>query len=414
MKQAFLHRAAWMAPITGQPVENGAVLVRNGVILAAGPYERVKAESPPLTTVVDHGYAILMPALVNAHTHLELTGLAGRIHLPRESFRSWLEELLPLRPTLTPEVQSRGVVDGRALLASSGAALCGDIANGLYFEESHEEDPPERFVLHELLGFDRDSLGDALGPDGLEAFLAAARSNPSLSLAAHACYSVSAGILRGAKEWCRAGKRVFSIHVAEHADEIEFLQSGNGFCRELLESLGRWVPGWAPPRATPAAYLEGLGVLDRRTLLVHAAHMSRSDWEIVVRNGCSVCFCPRSNANLGVGRPHMELALELGVTAALGTDSLASNSDLDLFAEASYVIDNFSGIPPKQVLSMITLGGAWALGKQQSFGSIEKGKSASLLAVTLPERFNANELSEIIVNQGKKGEWQWADRCRSV
>jgi cytosine/adenosine deaminase-related metal-dependent hydrolase len=402
-----LHRAAWVVPVISPPVENGAVLVENGTILAFGPYESVKAESPAFTREVDHGSAALMPALVNVHTHLELSKLQGCIPLPQDSFASWLDRLLPFRRLLSPEAQLDGICEGMRRLVAAGVCLCGDIANGPCLLREREEIPLQRRVFVEVLGFDKDSLQSALDPAVFEALQEAARGHSLPSLAAHACYSVSARIIREAKQWCRSRGLVFSIHVAEHPDEIEFLQNGTGFCRRLLEALGRRVDGWVPPRTTPIAYLERLGVLDRQTLLVHAVHLSETDWEIVLRNGCAVCFCPRSNANLSVGRPDVESAVGSGVAVSLGTDSLASNVDLQLFSEAAYVLDNYSGLAPEQVLFMITMGGARALNEDRRFGSIERGKSSSLLAAALSEGLQADELFETIVDQGDRGAWRW-------
>jgi cytosine/adenosine deaminase-related metal-dependent hydrolase len=155
-------------------------------------------------------------------------------------------------------------------------------------------------------------------------------------------------------------------------------------------------------------YLEQWQVLDSKTLLVHAVHLGEADWEIVIRNHCPVCFCPRSNRNLNVGRPDIAKALRHGVVTALGTDSLASNTDLNLFSEAAYVFDHYSDVPPEATLLMITLGGARALGQEQEFGSIEPGKRANLLAVSLPVSFPSHRLFEMIIHQGNKGALQWA------
>jgi cytosine/adenosine deaminase-related metal-dependent hydrolase len=228
------------------------------------------------------------------------------------------------------------------------------------------------------------------------------------SLAAHACYSTSAALIRAAKDWDRQRRAPFAIHVAEHAEEMQFLQDGTGFCRDLLEALGRWVPGWKAPALSPIAYLEHLGVLDDQTLLVHAVHLTESDWHVVAKRRCHVCFCPRSNAALQVGRPSIETAVRLGIPIAMGTDSLASNHDLNLFAEAALVLDQYPEVAPEAVLHMATLGGAQALLAHADFGSIEIGKLAALLAVRIPPRTHPQNLIATMIQQGSQGAWQWA------
>ncbi len=265
------------------------------------------------------------------------------------------------------------------------------------------------------MGFDRESLAESLAPDLDQTLRALTTSGLPLSLAAHACYSTSGKVIREAKEWCRTRRLPFSIHVAEHREEIEFLERGAGFCREVLENLGRWTPHWTPPGTTPIRYLDRLQVLDAQTLLVHAVHLTDADWEIVVGKQSPVCFCPRSNRNLNVGRPDIAKALRCGVVAALGTDSLASNTDLSLFAEAAYILDNYAGVSPEALVLMMTRGGARALGQEQRFGSIEAGKRANLLAVSLPDAVPNDQLFETIIHQGNKGAWRWvhhpANRC---
>ena len=160
---------------------------------------------------------------------------------------------------------------------------------------------------------------------------------------------------------------------------------------------------------TPIGYLERLGVLDELTLLVHAVHMTEADWQIVSRRGCSVCFCPRSNQNLNVGRAKVEKALQLSIPAAFGTDSLASNTDLNLFSEAAHVLEHYPATAPDVLLSMMTMGGARALQQNHLFGSIEAGKRSAFLAVSLPGSVPASKLSETIIFQGRKGAWQWAN-----
>jgi cytosine/adenosine deaminase-related metal-dependent hydrolase len=197
------------------------------------------------------------------------------------------------------------------------------------------------------------------------------------------------------------------MHVAEHLEEIEFLEHGTGFCREILKDLGRWVPHWIPPGATPVSYLEQLRVLDSETLLVHAVHLTDADWEILRRNRCSVCFCPRSNRYLNVGQPDIGKALRYGLVTALGTDSLASNTDLNLFAEAAYVLDHYPDVSPEAAFIMITLGGARALGQERHFGAIQPEKRNDLLAVSLPASLPSPLLFETIIQQGNQGAWQW-------
>jgi aminodeoxyfutalosine deaminase len=402
----LLLRAAWVIPVSTPPLANGSVLVNSGRIVAMDTYPALVGKIPPNTEIVDHGDAAIIPGLVNAHTHLELTALCGRIPLPQPDFPAWLRQLLPLRSALLLEDARAGISKGIDQLYRSGVAVCGDVTL----------QPPvnamsatgvRRHAFIEILGFNVTSLDVALEPTGYPSFIDNACHSHALSLAAHAPYSTSPGLIQAVKGWDRDRCLPFSIHAAETREELEFLQDGTGFFRELLPTLGRWVPAWQAPGMSPVAYLDHLGVLDELTLLVHAVHLDESDWSTVAQRGCSVCFSPRSNAHLQVGRPSIETAVELGIPMALGTDSLASNRDLNLFHEAAYVLDHFPLLSPQQVLHMATLGGARVLLQDQDFGSIETGKRAALLAVQLPHDTTSQELMATVIRQGSKGAWQW-------
>ena len=273
---------------------------------------------------------------------------------------------------------------------------------------------PERRIFLELLGFNLDSLAAAIPREFLtRSREVAKKGDTTLIPVPHSVYSVSPAIIAESKEWTRARGLPFSIHVAEHLDEVEFLLGGKGFCRELLERVGRWDPSWTPPGQTPIEYLDCLGALDSRTLLVHAVHMTEADWALAAKRDCTVVFCPRSNRNLGSGRPWIEKALSLGISCALGTDSLASNTDLNLFAEAAFTLDNHPSIDPQKVIEMITVNPARSLGYKSEFGSIEPGAKAHMLAVEIQSGIDESNLAEALIQTGKEGAWKWVSYTQS-
>jgi cytosine/adenosine deaminase-related metal-dependent hydrolase len=402
-----LLRAAWVIPINSPPVQGGAVLVKGSRITAVGAHSTLLRQAPAGTRSVDCGDAAILPALVNAHTHLELTALGNHMALPQPGFPAWLRTLLPLRAALSEEQRLQGSLEGHRQLLGNGVAVYGDVTNRLDPDRPTANGFPRGHVFVEVLGFDGISLQVSLEGLGAQDLLTRGAPQQTVSLAAHACYSTSAALIQAAKGWDREHAAPFSIHVAEHPEEMQFLRDGSGFCRELLESLGRWAPGWKAPGESPVAYLNALGVLDERTLLVHAVHLTERDWQMVAERRCRVCFCPRSNASLQVGQPAIETAVALGIPAALGTDSLASNTDLSLFAEAAFVLEHHPGVAPEAIITMATLGGARALQQHADFGSIEAGKRAALLAVQLPSDPHPEDLIATLIQQGHQGAWQW-------
>ncbi len=416
-----IHRAEWLVPVSSAPLREGAVLVGAGRVLALGSLSDLKRDCPAGTRVVDHGRAAIMPALVNAHTHLELSVFKGAIDFPAAGFPDWIGKLYSIRDGVEKDAVEEGFRNGERELLNSGTALCGDITNGGMAGDDRgmfrrDKNPPsplkkggrernpglERQVFLELLGFNLNSLTAAI-PAGIDP----AAGSASLALAPHSVYSVSAAIIKETKEWTLARGLPFSIHTAEHREEIEFLRSGAGFCREFLQELGRWNPGWTAPRKTPADYLHALGVLDYGTILVHAVHMRDSDWNVVSRSKCAVVFCPRSNHNVGAGRPDIEKALARGIRSSLGTDSLASNTDLSLFAEAAFVLDRYPAIDPRGVIEMITVNPAEALGRKGLFGAIQPGAKARLLAVSIESEMDESNIAEALIRFGTEGAWKW-------
>ena len=449
-KPPEIHRAEWVVPVSAPPLRSGAVLTCGGRVIAAGPFTAVRRDSPAGARVTDHGRAALFPALVNAHTHLELSALRGKIPFPQPCFREWIALLFGLRAGMGPESANEGLRSGEAELLSCGTGLCADTTNGGAVE--HESSAGrnsggpdnrssgrtaaaegsgdtgcgasaacgpaaarvERRVFLELLGFNLDSVAAAMPREFVTRSREAAQEgDTTLIPVPHSVYSVSPAIIAESKEWTRARGLPFSIHVAEHLDEIEFLQGGKGFCRELLEMVGRWDPSWTPPGKTPVEYLDCLGVLDSRTLLVHAVHMTETDWALAAKRDCTVVFCPRSNRNLGSGRPRIDKALSLGITCALGTDSLASNTDLSLFSEAAFTLDNYPSIDPQKVIEMITVNPAGSLGCKGDFGSIEPGAKAHMLAVDIQSGIDEPNLAEAIIQTGKEGAWKWVSSALS-
>jgi cytosine/adenosine deaminase-related metal-dependent hydrolase len=230
----------------------------------------------------------------------------------------------------------------------------------------------------ELLDFRGEQAAEILRT-GLKALERLRTRAPSLAfhLSPHAPYSVSPALFR----LIRAQTERRTVHLAENEAEVRLLASGDGPWRDLLQERDRWDPSWFPPGVSPVRYLDGLGFLDDRTLAVHVVHVDAEDIAILQRRGTPVCLCPRSNARLSVGRAPARRLLDAGLTVALGTDSLASNEDLDMFAEMRALRGRNPDLSPEEVVRAATLNGAIALGLEMALGSLAPGKSARFIGV---------------------------------
>jgi cytosine/adenosine deaminase-related metal-dependent hydrolase len=204
-----------------------------------------------------------------------------------------------------------------------------------------------------------------------------------------------------------SGDRPLSVHLGESAQEIEFLREGTGEWRALLESLGVWNAEWVPPRRGPVGYLDDLGLVNERLLAVHGVQFSDEDLTRLASAKSTVVTCPRSNRWTGAGVPPIERFYASGVNVAIGTDSLASVEDLNLFAEMAEVRRLAPAVPAGRILESATLAGARALGFAAELGSLEPGKRAQLLAVRLPE--NCRDVEEYLVGGVQPADIRWLD-----
>jgi cytosine/adenosine deaminase-related metal-dependent hydrolase len=228
------------------------------------------------------------------------------------------------------------------------------------------------------------------------------------SLAAHAPYSVSRslfGAIRAALE--RDGLGPCSVHLSESPEEIEFVRTGRGPWRDLLAELGAWDERYAAPGVTPVEYLEAMRFLDDRVLAVHGVQMTSSDLARLAARGTTLVACPRSNKYTGAGVPPIDRFYASGVRVAVGTDSLASAPDLNVFAELAEMRALAPEVPAARLLASATLEGARALGFGSDYGTIEPGKVARLLAVELPQ--GVEDVEEYLVAGIQPQQVRWIE-----
>jgi cytosine/adenosine deaminase-related metal-dependent hydrolase len=237
-------------------------------------------------------------------------------------------------------------------------------------------------VFHELLGFkERDGALIEATRGKREA---AARHGLPISLAPHAPYSTSLELFTAIRQAVSSSDcPIMSVHLGESVEEVELLEKGSGPWRGMLETIGAWRDDWEVPGCGPVAFLERHGVIDSRTLVVHGVQFDDPSLQRLGALGATLITCPRSNRWVGVGDPPIERFYASGVAVAVGTDSLASVEDLNLFTELKTMRWLAPTVPARRLLESATLVGARALGLEQELGSITPGKQAELIAVAL-------------------------------
>ncbi|NIA09118.1 MAG: amidohydrolase family protein, partial [Nitrospiraceae bacterium] len=372
-----LHTARWVVPVSGPPIENGAIATFEGKIVRTGRAREL--QSSCLAEIRDYGDSILCPALINAHTHLELSPLKGRLS-PSGSFVDWVRALVETRSHIGPEEWAPAIKKAVIEMQKGGIIAIGDIGNSElipHISSKMGRNWPFRGIFFRELVCPLESEPNT----DLDIF---GNNQPNAiwfrdlrrAFSGHAPYSVAPSVLKAIKAWDQEHSLPFSIHLAESGEEIEFLQSGLGPLKDLLKEKGHWPLGYEIPKTSPVNYLYSLGLLDRDTLCVHCVHIDQDDISILAETGATVCLCPRSNIFLGVGLAPVEKLYNSGISLALGTDSLASNDRLSIFAEMACLSRMAPGLPPEAIFRAGTYGGAKALGISKKWGTLAPGKSA--------------------------------------
>jgi cytosine/adenosine deaminase-related metal-dependent hydrolase len=397
------YRADWILPITAAPIRKGSVSVERGRILVVN--------AAPRGDAADLGRVAILPGLVNAHTHLELSYLHERVP-PAPSFADWVRTVMETRQRYPDAADARIVEPARAAIAHAracGTALVGDVTNTLVTVPLLRDAHMPAQVFHELTGFtEQDPVARVAEARARAESYGGSGGELRISLAPHAPYSVSAALFRAIRDDLDAHMpAVSSVHLGENPEEVELLRHGTGPIREVLQGLGRWPDDWRPPGVSPVRYLLDLGVLDSRMLVVHGVQFDGDDLSQLRAVGATLVSCPRSNRHVGVGDPPLEAFYAMDVDVALGTDSLASVADLNMFSELAQARRLARRVPARRLLESATSVAARALGFGGDFGAIEAGKRAALIAVAVPD--GVTDVEEYLVGGIEPDAVSWLD-----
>ena len=360
-------------------IHDGAVCFAGDSILEVGPAQEVLAGSPGARVTHLRGHALL-PAFVNAHTHLPMTMFRGVAD--DRGLEEFLATLLPLEGRSLDE-RRVGLASWCAMVESHRAGV--NTALDMYFFSDAVLAAADRLGFRVLTG---PVFLDDPGPDSdaaaFERRLAAAAEwlarHPDSPdrlpvVAPHSTYLVSPSSLGAIGELARDAGALLHIHASETQAEV----------REVTDRHG----------LSPVALLDDLGLLGPRTVVAHAVHLDRGEIEALARSGASVAHCPASNLKLGSGVAPVAELLEAGVEVALGTDGPASSNDLDVMGamRLASLLHKSAGargtdptvLPARAALKMVTRNGARALGLGGRLGVLAPGASADMIAVDLDQ-----------------------------
>jgi len=416
-----IYSARWVLPIVSPAIEDGAVAVDGSKIVAAGPRVEVLSRFPE-ASVSDFGQAAILPGLINAHSHLELTVMRGFLESEEGDFAAWLRKLTTARMAMTGEDLLVSATCGASEAARAGVTCFGDSSSsathvmkalrdvglrGTVYQESFGPDPKlaaENVLrLREQIAEMRDDEND----------LVRAGVSP------HAPYTVSASQLELISRLAIDQKLPLMMHAAESQAEKSFMLDGLGRFADGLKARGI---EWQAPGISTVEYLARHGILETRPLLAHCINVDDADLELIKQSGAGIAHCPKSNAKLGHGRAPFQRFLAHGIKVGLGSDSVASNNTCDLLEEARFAtllarLDRGSSPTPgspaehlgwggtvregvhtgdaladaratapvtaHDALFAATLGGARALGLENQVGALAEGMRADVAVVSL-------------------------------
>ncbi|MEK7401329.1 MAG: amidohydrolase family protein [Gemmatimonadota bacterium] len=377
------YHARWVLPITARPIEDGVVVVDGSRIAWVGP----RADAPSGESK-ELGDAVLLPGLVNAHTHLELTALRG--FLENLDFAHWITRLQAVKKAVFDrdrllDAARFGLREGLMSGVTTYADTCD---SGVAFDAMLEAGV-RGIMYQEVFGPDPAVATTAMAD--LSAKVAALRDRATplvrIGVSPHAPYTVSDALYQSVAEYAERNGLPIAVHIAEGEAEQELVLRGSGVFADALRRRGIAV---ATRGRSGIDLLASNGVLERRPLLIHCVRVDANDIERIAKTGCGLAHCPVSNAKLGHGVAPLLAMLDAGLAVGLGSDSMASNNQMDLLAESRAAIlaqraasGRHDVLNAGAALALATIGGARALGLEDDIGSLEPGKSADLAAFPL-------------------------------
>jgi cytosine/adenosine deaminase-related metal-dependent hydrolase len=377
------YHARWVLPISAAPIENGTVAVSDGRISYVGP----RADAPRGSDA-DLGDVLLMPGLVNVHTHLELTVMRG--FLEDLDFAQWIMRLNRVKRAVLDREQ---MLDGARLGVEEGiragiTTYADTCDTGVAFDAMLEAGV-RGIMYQEVFGPDPAVCEQSMSD--LRAKVQALRQRETtlvrVGVSPHAPYTVSDELYAAVARYAAEERLPLAVHIAESEVERSLVEQGEGVFAEGLRKRNIAI---APRGRSSVDLLNRTRVLERRPLMIHCVRVDERDIAMIATSGAPVAHCPASNAKLGHGTAPLHELLQAGITVGLGSDSMASNNSMDILAESRAAVlaqrarlARHDVISAPDALYLATLGGAKALGLASEIGSLEVGKSADLAAFSI-------------------------------
>ncbi|MBX6324783.1 MAG: amidohydrolase family protein [Chthoniobacterales bacterium] len=393
-------RARTVVTMERPPIDNGAIAIHGDRIVDVGKFPEIRARNAG--QAIDLQERMLLPGLINAHCHLDYTRLRGKI--PRRiSFTDWIQTINAEKAKLSQTDYLASIREGFAEAKKFGATT---MANLTAFPEliPRLRAPIRVWWFAELIDVRAPGQANTLVDSAAES----ARKTEHWGLAPHALFTASAAVYRRCEQMARAEQIPLTTHLAESREEMLMFRHASGPLYEFLKSIGRAMDdcGQETPlerflRITELGTSKACGArCENPWMVAHLNELIDRDFELLRNEQVKfhVAHCPRSHAYFGHTPFAFERLSELGLNICLGTDSLASNDNLSLFAEMRAFQRGQPGVSPERIVAMATVNGARALGMDQVLGRIRRGFRADLIAI--PSAPKGNPFEQIVAFDG--------------
>jgi len=356
--------ARWIFPVCGPPIEHGVLEIADGRIAGLQP---LAGRSCP--TAVDLGPCAILPALVNAHAHLEFSDRTSPVQ-PAAPFAGWIENLMTWRRGRT-ESTSVLAARGAEQSARCGTSIVGDIVTGDWVPSDAVPTGSRLLAFRELIGLQPEQYSTQM--ELARSHLAACRAAGVLpALSPHAPFSVAPELFQSLVQLATDEQVPLCLHLAETQAELDLLKNGSGELMDMLTRFGLWRDDLIPRGLCPLDYLYPLADLPAASI-AHGNYLSDQEIQFLAdHRNITTVYCPRTHHFFGHAEHPWQQLIEAGAVVALGTDGRSSNPDYSLWSEVQYLDRLTHGTARPTLLEMATQSGATALGLP-SLGSLKTG-----------------------------------------
>jgi 5-methylthioadenosine/S-adenosylhomocysteine deaminase len=377
-------------------------LIEEGKIIALGHRKEIVKRYAG-EEIRDYPHSVILPGLINLHTHLEYTSLGG-LREPT-SFIPWLDSLILRSQELSEEDWGESYKKGIEEVKRCGVTTVVDIARwGVGLDDMITSGLRCIYCI-EFVAVDDVKLsraGEELESTLKNALTKAEGTQVQIGLAPHSIYTLSKKALSFIAKLARERDLFLTIHLAESQEESNLIRNGEG---PLKDFLSRYHLDTVPAQGldiSPVMYLLQCGILKNSSLVSHVLWVDNKDLKLLREKRVGIALCPKSNHLLGNGQAPLEQMRNQGLHFGIGTDSLASNSSLDLFEELRFLKGRYHGFSDEELLKMVTLTSAEILGMDRMIGSIEEGKQADLVVMRLKKGVSPSQIYQYLIEEGRK------------